>query len=254
MATVVQDERLAEVVGIDEMARRAELREARQSVEVEKMCRITLAANYKEGEIDERRALILKWHGGQGHRQTQVTMLAPGKSITVPLGRAFGWFGPFHVLQEFKHESDPRKQERLSEFWKRERERVLLRWGYPMRNEGYRPNMTPIGPHRFPDVTIVMIDSNGEESPPIRCHRIYEIGEFDQNWPLDSFGPQETVEQAKSEAQAQLARVSEQYEQQMQELRREMAAMAGMVKGLAVAIPAAAAVHEQPPVAAGAGG
>jgi len=226
------------------------MRQARETVDVERMYRCTLAADYKQGELEENRALILKWNPGGQYGRTQVTVLLPGKSITVPKGRAFGWFGPFHVVEEFEHEKDPRKIDRLVQFWKEEKARILLLYGYPMKAEGYRPDLTPIAPHRFPPISITPLNEDGTEGAVINLHRIYEIGAFDQNWPLDSFVKKETPEEVRAQMQAELGRVSATYEAEARALRLQMAEVLGMAKVMATNSGAAPAASESAPVPA----
>jgi hypothetical protein len=199
--------------------------QSRGVIEAEKQCRITLSKNAP-------RAIPLAWHGGRGHRQTEIKLL-PGQTVVQPLSKAQVWFGPFAVPIEFAATTDERRKESLRQFWATEKARYLNRYDYPRPSSVSKQGYEPIGPHRSPDVTVVIVDADGTESPPIRLHELYKIGEYD---PLkDTFGNQETAEQIKTRYEGELAGVSQRYEDEIRELRLQMAEVVGLTKGLATA-------------------
>jgi hypothetical protein len=233
-------------VNLDELKRRSEIASGRATVEAERQVRITLAADWKKDEKPDKRAVPLSWNpGGRNGRKSTIVLL-PGKSVLVPLSKAFGWFGPFHVLEQIAAEKDPRKQDRLFTFFEQERDRVLKMYGYPMGERGYRPDMTPTAPHRLPDVTVAIMDPDGVEGPMIRLHEMYEIGAFDKNWPLDAFGVKETAEEVRAKAKAELEAVSARYEAEASALRLQMAEALGMMKVVVAQQTAAPAVAAEP--------
>ncbi|GAC1496105.1 MAG: hypothetical protein NVS1B2_15830 [Vulcanimicrobiaceae bacterium] len=201
----------------------ASLREKSQSfIEAEKQCRMTLAA-------DAKRPVELNWHGGRGHRPS-VIMLEPSRSVVQPLSKAMAWFGPFGVIREYLNTSDEKRKEHLRQFYAEEKSRALNRYDYvrpiSMSKDG---GFEPIGAHRFPDVTVQVLEADGTEQPPIRLHELYKIGDFD---PIkDTFGVRESVDAVRTRYEGELEEQRGRYEREMIELRRQMAEVAGMVKG-----------------------
>ena len=190
-------------------------------VEAEKQCRIALSA-------DAPRAVDLNWHPGRGGHLS-IIKLEPGKSVVQPLSKAQAWFGPFAVPLEYKNTTDERRKEALRQFWATEKARYLNRYDYERPTSVSKGGYEPIGPHRSPDVTVTIIESDGTEHEPIRLYQLYKIGEFD---PIkDTFGPKESIEEIKAKYEAELHSVSERYEREAIELRRQMAEVLGMVKG-----------------------
>jgi hypothetical protein len=195
--------------------------ESKGVVEAEKQCRIMLSPNAP-------RPVPLTWHGGRGHRQSQIN-LQPGGTVVQPLSKAQVWFGPFSVPIEYAATTDEKRRERLREFWAQEKMRYLNRYDYERPERMTKDGYEPIGPHRSPDVTVIIVEADGSESVPIRLHELYKIGDYD---PLrDKFSRRETAEQVEARYKTELAAVSSKYEEQVQELRRQMAELIGMTKG-----------------------
>lgn len=219
------------VLSIEDLESEAILRQAKGIVEAERQCRISLAATWP-------RAVPLDWNAGGPNGRRTVIPLEPGKSVVQPLPKAQVWFGPFAIPMEFAT-ADERRKDHLRKFWADEKARYLNRFGYPHKKSGYHPDMTPIGPHLSPDVTITILEADGSESDPIRLYELYKIGEFD---PLkDEFGIHETADQVEERYKAELAAVSDRYERDQAEMKTKMAEMAGMLQGFMAKQPEAKA-------------
>lgn len=196
--------------------------EGRALTEAQLQCRIALSPHAPM-------PVKLHWHPGRGGRLS-VIVLERGKTIVQPLDRAQVWFGPFAAYAEYEQCTDERRRDALRSFITTETARFLNRYDYPRGARGLPADMRPTGPHRAPDVTITILEADGSEHEPIRLHELYEIGEFD---PLrDELKPPESAESVEERYQRILEERDAKYAA-MQENFREMA---GMVKGLAVAV------------------
>jgi len=227
----------AELLGIEDLDRQDLLKESQALTEPEKQCRIFLAEDWKKGQPEHRRFIELPWNPGGPHGRLSVLVLKPGKSVVRPLWQAMVWFGPFGLLYEFqKAETETRKQF-LREKYAAEKMRILNRFDYPRPiSAGKANSVEPVGPHRFPDVTCTVVDSEGVDLPSMRLHKLYKIGEFDEAYPLESFGKTETVEEVTARYEAELTAAASAHQKEMEEFRRQFAELGGMVKGLAVAV------------------
>lgn len=193
--------------------------QSKDVVEAERQCKITLSA-------DAAHAIDLDWNvGGKNGRPTRIT-LEPGKSVVQPLSKAQVWFGPFAAALEYAETTDEKRKQALKEFWATEKARYLNRYDYPRKSA---KEMAPTGPHRSPDVTVTIIEADGSELQPIRLHQLYKIGEWDPN--KDLFGPQETAEEIEARYRAEL----DERDGEVAALRRQVAELAGMVKGVVAA-------------------
>lgn len=216
------------VQDLDAIDRDALAEQSKGVIEAEKQCRITLA---KDAPV----AVDLSWHGGRGSRQS-VIRLEPGKSAVQPLSKAQAWFGPFAVPAEYLQASDEGHKERLKRFWAQEKARALNKFDYERPLSVSKGGYEPIGPHRFPDVTVTILEADGTELPSIRLHDLYKIGEFD---PLkDTFGPKQSADELREQYEAELADRAQNYEREIADMRRQMAEMAGMLKGFMAGKPA----------------
>lgn len=211
------------VLGIEEIDRESIAQQSKGVVEAEKQCRIALSA-------DAPRAVALEWNVGGKHGRPTVIHLEPGKSVVQPLSKAQVWFGPFAVPAEYKQTTDERRREGLRQFWATEKSRVLNRYDYVRPASVAKGGYEPIGPHRFPDVTVTILESDDSiKHDPIRLHELYKIGDWD---PLkDTFGVKESPDEVKARYEAEL----DDRDKEIIELRRQMSEVAGMVKGLAAA-------------------
>jgi len=220
------------IMSIEELDRRTQDDKHVQIFEPEKQCRITLAADWP-------RVVELPWFAGKGSRPTLIE-LKPGESVVQPISKAQVWFGPFAAPMEYANSVDERHKERVKMFWSQEKERYLSRYDYPRGNgRGEKPDMTPVGPHRSPDVTITIIEPDGEEHQPIRLYQLYKLGDWD---PLkDTFVQRESPEELKAKFALELASVSARYEAELKEHRLQMARLEGMVSQALSLAPAKAA-------------
>lgn len=208
------------LLSIEELDRDAASEQAKQFILAERQCRMTLAADWP-------RPVALEWHPGKVGQRTML-WLHPGKSIVQPIGKVQCWFGPFPVYFQIRVETDEKKKQRLRDTWKTERERYLNRYDYPRgTGRGVKPDMTPSGPHRSPDVTVTILEADGTESEPIRLYELYRLGEFD---PLkDTFIQKESAEQVEARYKAEGAAMNERYEREAQEFRMQVAELKGLI-------------------------
>ena len=215
----------AELLSIEELDRADLERDSKPFVQQDRDCRIILAASWP-------RSLELKWNAGGPRGRTTVTPLHPGKSIVKPLWQAQAWFGPFGLLIDFRT-ADEKTKQFLRDKYAAEKMRILNQYDYKRPISHLKGGLEPIGPHRFPDVTVAMRNDDGSEMPEIRLHSLYKIGEFDEVYPLDSFGLKESADDVKARYEAEASDAAKGYEDQLAALRREMAEMRGMMKGVA---------------------
>jgi hypothetical protein len=206
--------------------------QARESTVIEKMCRITLSANAERP---------YEWSHCEGRgKRTTLQIIHPGTSIVRTLEMAESHFGPFSRFKEYMDTTDERLLDALRDRISIESARYLMRYDYPREaGEGYKPKMTPTGPHRSPDMTMTVIAADGSESEPIRLYEVYGIGEFDDL--KDSFAPKETQASIEARFQAELRAKDD----MLADYRRELAKVTGMVEGL-IAVGAVKAVPAKP--------
>jgi hypothetical protein len=218
---------------IEELLHEQTVNKANEYAEAEKQCRIHLAADWKADEPERLRNVLLTWNPGGPRGRDSLIILKPGHAVVQPLWRAQSWFGPFALWFDFeKAESDKERQHILDKY-KAEKYRYLMRYGYPMGNgRGQNPDMTPVGPHRSPDVTVTVIDSEGNDLKPMRLHEVYGIGEFDKAYPLESFGHRETPQEVEARLTAELTQQADTFKAAMERRDLQFAELAGMVKGL----------------------
>lgn len=188
--------------------------------ELEKLVRIELAA-------DAPRPHELKWMIGRGHRPT-CHIIKPGKSVSWPLNKARSEFGPFDMYDLYKKETDEARKAWLYEHIRVEQERYLKRYDYPMAGTGSKPDLTPIGPHRSPDITITLLDAEGGDVVSYRLHEVYGIGEFEEPSIVAGFRQQETPAEINARVQAD----QDAKDAQIEAMRRELAEMKGMFRGV----------------------
>jgi hypothetical protein len=207
---------------IEELDEKALADQSAGAIEAEKQCKIYLAADWP-------RPIKLEWHGGKGHRLS-VIVLEPGKSVTQPLAKAQAWFGPFSAHMQYAATSDERQREKIKLFWQQEKTRYLSRYDYPRPISMTKGGYEPIGPHRSPDVTVTIIENDGFENPPIRLYEMYQIGPWD---PIkDQFTRTESAAETEARLNAELEAAADKHQAELQQLRREIASLAGMVQVL----------------------
>jgi hypothetical protein len=216
----------------------------------EEMCRVHLSKQWV-------RPVILAWCAGhnQGNmnppaRETRL-IVNPGKSVEQPLSKVRAWFGPFDLYEKYATMEDSPTREMLRSHIALETARAVLRYDWPKGNgRGYHPDMMPVGHNRMPDVSITVLDPEGNHPEPIRIYQLYKLGEFD---PLkDTFVAKKTQAELAAEYEEDLRK----RDHEASALRRELAELrgefAGAVKGaVAVATAKEKVANGREPVAAG---
>ena len=220
------------VFDIDTIDRNDMAERSRGVVEAEKQCKITLAADWREGEREDLRVVPLHWNpGGGANARDSIIWLRPGETVVQPLSKAMAWFGPFAIPLEFATADDRRKAE-LRKFWAIERERYLQRFGWPMVGGDQKPDMRKTGHNRAPHVVITILEADGTASEPIDTHRLYKIGEYDSD--KDSFVTPETLDAVQLRHAAELAG----RDAELAEMRRGLAEVKGFQLGIAAKLGA----------------
>lgn len=205
----------------------AEVSVAASKSVVQRMCQVSLASDWRAGAKEETRVVKLNWCAGLRQPNT-VQMLRPGKTLVLPLDKCRSWFGPFDMFRIYESECmrNPRDERVISEMEQLiagESARYLTRYDYPYDGRGRSPDMTPIGPHRSPDVTITIINEDGENDAPIRLYEQYGIGEYDES----EFKTRETEQQIRERFQSELRSKDE----AIQRLSEKQSELAGLLKG-----------------------
>lgn len=136
-------------------------------------CRVELASSWAH-------PITIAWKRDARTQRVGVR-LQPGKTVNVPLEYAMAEFGMFNIPQLIEEETDVRRKQKLAEQYVESIARSILRWGDYPRLAHYAAGMTyeAIGPARFPDITVTIIDPQGEiEYEPIRLRDLYDLGEY----------------------------------------------------------------------------
>jgi len=168
----------------------------------------------------------LSWNAGGRFGTREPLYLNPGKSVVLPLDRASHFFGPFAWMLELQTCTDEQRRAALKYTIDTESRRVLNRYDYERPLQKGKDGYEPIGPHRFPDVTVTILNADGSEEEPMRLHQLYCKGEFD---PLkDQLVPRETIEAREKRHDSEVASLKRQ-------LETETAKALGMVKGVVAA-------------------
>ena len=224
------------VISIKDLDRAELLRHSAPVLTSERQCRVSLAADWREGQPDMLRIVQLRWNPGGPNGRDTLKLLRPGKSLTMPLWQAQSYFGPFALNFDYAMAESEAARERIKAAYEHEKHRILNQYGYPLPLSKSRDGMEPIGPHRFPDITVSVIEDDGTEQPEIRLHELYEIGAWDKTYPLDSFGVKETPAQVEARMASELAAKDAQHAAELTGRDKQFAELSGMVKGLAVAV------------------
>jgi hypothetical protein len=216
-----------DILDIDDIDSRSVELKSQGYIDAERQVKIYLAASAPA-------PIKLEWNaGGRNGRQT-IIELKPGHMIVQPLGKAEAWFGPFSKPKEYAQTSDERKRESLRNLYRTERERYLLRYDWPrMSGRGQQPNMQKGGHHRSPDIIVTIVNADGTEEVPISLHQLYKIGEWDPE--KDTFGIVESADDIRAKYEAKIIEERQHHDDQVSALRRELAELAGLVKGQMIA-------------------
>lgn len=201
---------------LDANVERAESEEIEQR---QRQVRCTLAK-------DAPHRVDLSWNIGGRNGRREPLYLAPGKSVVLPLERASHFFGPFAWVHELQDCQDEARRAALKYTIMTESARVLKMYDYDRPMSKGKDGYEPIGPHRFPDVTVQILNADDTEEEPMGLHEIYRIGKFD---PLkDQLVPRASIE-AKEKAH------KDEVESLQRQLEIETAKAIGMVKGVVAA-------------------
>lgn len=200
---------------------------------VERMCRVSLAKDWPTAQ--QPRAIELPWLRDRLSRKTLI-VLRPGQSVEQPLDKCHAWFGPFDLFAEYRRVVE-RGEEKvagmLREHIATETARYLNRYDYPRGNgRGYNPDMRPVGQHRSPDVTIQVLDPEGNHGDPIRLYEVYGIGPFDDL--RDTFERHETEDEIKARYESKLEAQAQEFIERDRKREMQLAKLGGLVEGLVV--------------------
>lgn len=200
-----------------------ERKEAEEVEERQRTVRITLTKSAAH-RVD------LSWNIGGRFGRREPLFLYPGKSVVLPLDRASHFFGPFAWILELQTCTDEARRSALKYTIMTESERVLKRYDYDRPLSKGKDGYEAIGPHRFPDVTVQILNADDTEEEPMRLHEVYRIGEFD---PLrDQLVPRETLEKREERHKDELENERRKAQETIDELRGEAREALGMVKGI----------------------
>lgn len=188
-----------------------ERQETEETEQRQRTVRATLSPNAKH-RVD------LSWNVGGRNGRREPMYLYPGKSVLLPLDRASAFFGPFAWIKELETCTDEQRRAALKYTIQREAARIKNQYDYERPISKGKDGIEPIGPHRFPDVTVTIINNDDTEEDALRLHELYQIGDFD---PLkDQLVPRETI-----------ADKERKYQEQIDRDRRDIDELRGMVRG-----------------------
>jgi hypothetical protein len=214
---------MSEVLTLADLDLNVERQEIEQVEGRQRVVRCALAKNAKH-------RVNLSWNVG-GHTGTREPMyLYPGKQVVLPLDRASHFFGPFAWILELQTCTDEARRAALKFTITRESDRILKQYDYERPLSKGKDGYEPIGPHRFPDVTVTIINSDDIEESPMRLHQVYCIGEFD---PLkDQLVPRESIEAKDKRHKDEIADERRRASDQIRQLEQEIARARGKVEGV----------------------
>lgn len=193
---------------------------SREQKVVEQLCEITLAEGQPFFDVE--------WCEGLGKKTIRYAFEA-GKPVVWPLNRTIAYFGPFNLFEVYERTTEEQKINDLRDIIAKESARYADRYGYPCEEKTNKI----LGPHRSPDVSIVIVDSEGNRSKPYRLYELYGFGEFDDV----KFDKKPSEEELEAHYQQRLR----ESDVALEATRRELAELRGMVLGRAQAIAQEAA-------------
>ena len=214
---------MPEMLTLADLDANLERQEVEETENRQRTVRIVLAKNAAH-RVD------LSWNVGGRFGAREPLYLYPGKTVVLPLDRASHFFGPFAWIFELQTCTDEARRAALKYTIAVESQRILKQYDYDRPLQKGKDGYEPIGPHRFPDVTVWILNADDTESPAMKLHQIYQIGEWD---PLkDQLVPRETIEARDKKHKDEVASLK-------RELEIETAKALGMVKGVVAAATAA---------------
>jgi hypothetical protein len=128
---------------------------------------------------DWPRPIVLNWNQGIigktiGAKTRRV--VKPGQSTLLDIARAQSYFGMFTLPRDIEDVYDEKKREDLLAQFRLEKTRALLFWGdFPRAQNHERDGNEPLGPHRFPDVFVTVIEADGDKWPEMGLRELYEL-------------------------------------------------------------------------------
>ena len=172
----------------------------------------------------------LSWNVGGRFGTREPLYLYPGKTVVLPLDRASHFFGPFAWILELQTCTDEARRAALKYTIGTESQRILKQYDYERPISKGKEGYEPIGPHRFPDVTVQIVNADDTMEEPQRLHQLYNIGEFD---PLkDQLVPRVTIEAREQLHKDEIAEEKRKAEQQIRDLETQVAKAMGKVEGV----------------------
>lgn len=217
---------MPDVLTLADLDAQVERKEVDEVEQRQRTVRCTLAK-------DAHHRVDLSWNPGGKNGQRQPLYLYPGKSVNLPIERATHFFGPFAWILELSTCTDEARRAGLKYSIGVESQRVLKQYDYDRPMSKGKDGYEPIGPHRFPDVTVTILNADDTEEAPIRLHEMYRVGEFD---PLkDQLIPREAVADMKARHQQDLEDADRRAQERIREVELEAAKALGMVKGVVAA-------------------
>lgn len=192
-------------------------------------CRVSLAKDWKKelvGTMRERERNVLLRHKRDARTPAKDITLAPGKTIRLPLNIAESFFGMFSipVLDRASRAKTEGEKKVLAQYYAMTRAHAIVRWGdFPrLARAGSGMTYEPLGPARFPDVTVAIepteledLDPNDMRYKPHRLRTLYDLGDFvDMEHLVNPGGWQQREHDAKAQREATAAE---------SELREELA-------------------------------
>ena len=176
-------------------------------------------------KTDPRAALDMSWNIGVVGRQRGrriPKLLERGKSITLPLDKVVGFFGPFMIQRDLEDETDERRIRDGSQFFEEERQRIIRMYGDYPRPFKLSEGNQPTGPCRLPHVVVTIIEADGTKSEPFDLHEVYRVGEFD----VDGLRPSDFTREAATPSELETVRSeNSELRDAMLELRGQMSVL-----------------------------
>ncbi len=128
------------------------------------------------------RPITLSWSQGivgktVGSKTRRV--LKPGDKTILDISRAQAYFGMFTLLHDLEDVMDEKRRASMLAQFEDFKARALLQWGeFPRPHNHMKDGNEPLGPCRFPDVYVTVIEANGERWQEMRLRDLYGWGDW----------------------------------------------------------------------------
>jgi hypothetical protein len=131
---------------------------------------------------DWPRPLVLAWTQGVVGKtigsKTKRT-LKPGDKTLLDIARAQAYFGMFTLPHDIEDVMDEKRRAGMLQQFDDMKARTLLQWGdFPKSSNHMKDGNEPLGPCRFPDVFVTVIEADGERWPEMRLRDLYGWGDY----------------------------------------------------------------------------